>query len=133
MTLSGGCCCGAIRYETSDRVFHKTSCHCPTCRRASAAASVAWFSVEHSAYQVTAGTPAQFHSSVNVTRTFCGACGTQLTYQHSGTPDQIDVTICSLDDPEPHAPQDHTFTAYRLSWNRSADGMPEYPQTRAEG
>lgn len=132
MTLSGGCCCGAVRYETSDRVFHKTVCHCPTCRRASAAASVAWFSVAIGDYRITAGTPVRYHSSAEVTRTFCGACGTQLTYQRNGALDEIDVTTCSLDDPEPMAPEDHTFACYRLRWETIADGKPIYPQLRAE-
>ena len=131
--LNGGCCCGAIRYQVAGPVYHRTSCHCPTCRRVSGAASVAWFSVERAAYRITAGTPAVFHSSAPVTRTFCGNCGTPLTYQRTDSPDEVDVTICSLDDPAPFAPQDHTFTAYRLSWNHSADDIPQFKYTRAEG
>ena len=133
MSLKGGCCCGAVRYETTERVFNKTICHCPTCRRTGGAASVAWLSVALGEYKVTAGTPAQFRASAGVTRSFCGACGTPLTYWNSSAPDVIDVTICSLDQPEAAPPDDHTFTAYRLSWDRSADGKREYAQLRGQG
>ncbi|MDQ1833791.1 GFA family protein [Massilia scottii] len=133
MSLLGGCCCGAVRYETSEQVFHQTVCHCPTCRRACGAPNVAWFSVARREYRVTAGTPAQFHSSTDVTRTFCGACGTQLTYAHDGSPDEIDVTTCSLDNAETLAPLDHTFTFYRLPWDIGEDGTPQYLRTRSEG
>lgn len=133
MKLSGGCCCGAVRYETSEPTFHPTICHCPTCRRAAGAASVAWFSVARSAYQIISGAPGRYRSSLHVTRTFCADCGTQLTYQRDDTPDEIDVTICSLDDPEALRPQDHTFVHYRLSWDVSADGLPEFERLRAGG
>lgn len=132
MGLLGGCCCGAVRYETSERVFHQTICHCPTCRRACAAPHVAWFSVARADYRITAGTPATFQSSPGVTRSFCGACGTQLTYARSDSPDEIDITTCSLDDPEPLAPRDHTFAMYRLSWDRGDDCTPHYAGLRGQ-
>ncbi|RSZ60759.1 GFA family protein [Massilia atriviolacea] len=132
MSLLGGCCCGAVRYETSDQVFHRTICHCPTCRRSCAAPHVAWFSVARADYRITAGRPAQWQSSRGVTRSFCGACGTQLSYARSDCPDEIDVTTCSLDDPEPLAPHDHTFDGYRLSWDRGDDGTPHYPGPRPQ-
>lgn len=133
MTLSGGCCCGSVRYETSEQAFHMTTCHCPTCRRACGAASVAWFSVARSGYQIITGTPGRYRSSLHVTRTFCPDCGTQLTYQHDDTPDEIDVTICSLDDPEALRPAVHIFVQHRLSWDVTVDGLPEYQRSPAEG
>ena len=80
----------------------------------------------------TAGNPVRYHSSAEVTRSFCGTCGTQLTYQRNGAPGEIDVTICSLDDPEAIAPADHTFARYRLSWDPIADGTPVYQQLRQQ-
>ena len=133
MILDGGCLCGAIRYEVSGEVSRKTICHCDDCRRASGAPNVGWFSVDLSGYRLLKGAPVRFHSSRHVTRTFCGACGTALSYQHEDIPGEIDVTICSLDAPNAVAPEDHTFTCYRLAWDKSADGLAEYSRTRAEG
>lgn len=133
MTMSGGCFCGAIRYQCDDEVFNATTCHCPSCRRTSGAAAVAWFSVPASGFHLTSGEPAELRSSPEVTRTFCRSCGTQLTYQHANYPDEIDVTICSLDDPGSVAPDDHTQTSHRLDWNLIADGKPQYPRSRSEG
>lgn len=133
MILSGGCCCGAVRYETAERVFHATTCHCPTCRKASGAPCVAWFSVPLADFKVISGEPAEYKSSLHVTRGFCAECGTQLTYQHDGYCAYIDVTLCSLDDPESTRPDDHTFVHHRLSWMVTNDGLPEYPRSRAEG
>jgi hypothetical protein len=133
MTLNGGCYCGGIRYHTSGQLFHKTNCHCSSCRRICGAPSVAWFSVALGDFHITAGTPARFRSSPQVTRTFCPRCGTHLTYQHAASGAEIDVTICSLDQPDKLAPEDHTFTGSRLSWVKTSDGLPEFQRSRAEG
>lgn len=130
--LQGGCYCGMVRYETNGEVFHRTLCHCTDCRRIAGAPAVAWFSVARAALRFTRGAPALFHSSSGVVRGFCAQCGTPLTYAHDATPGEIDITTCSLDDPLAAAPEDHTFARSRVSWLRTADGLPEYPTTRAE-
>ena len=133
MALRGGCSCGAVRYEADGEPFHLTLCHCTDCRRAAGAPAVAWFSVRADALRWTQGAPATYRSSPDVERGFCGRCGTPLSYRNDGYPDEIDVTTCSLDDPEGLPPQDHTFASRRLDWLQLADGLPRYPRTRAEG
>ena len=59
-------------------------------------------------------------------------CGTTLTYQDDRSPDELDITSASLDDPDSVPPQDHTFVQERLAWMRMADGLPEHARTRAE-
>ncbi|MGI4945401.1 MAG: GFA family protein [Janthinobacterium lividum] len=126
--LAGGCFCGAVRYQAAAEPFHETVCHCADCRRAVGAAAVAWFTVPSSTLRWTAGTPAAFQSSPGVMRRFCAVCGTSLTYE--GAPGEVDVTICSLDDPNVVPPRDHTRTAARLSWDIIGDGLPTHPQGR---
>lgn len=134
MALQGGCSCGAVRYDIGTAggdPFHPTLCHCTDCRRAAGAPAVAWFSVRPGALRWTAGAPALHRSSAPIERGFCGRCGTQLTYRSDHYPDEIDVTTCSLDDPEQLPPQDHTFASRRLRWLHVADGLPRYPRTRS--
>ena len=130
--LAGGCLCGAIRYETEAAPFHETICHCDDCRRAVGAASVAWFSVPRERFHVTVGTPASYRSSQHVTRRFCAACGTSLTFEEDGHL-ELDVTTASLDDAERVPPKDHTFARSRLSWDIVCDDLPVYETTRVEG
>jgi len=131
--LQGGCYCGAVRYVVEGEVFHGTLCHCRDCRRIAGAPAVAWFSTRMAKMRFTKGNPATFRSSEHVLRGFCATCGSTLTYQHDHYPDEIDIATASLDDPEAAPPQDHTFTAERLSWMRMNDGLPAWPRTRAEG
>lgn len=131
--LQGGCFCGRVRYVVEGDVFNGTLCHCSDCRRIAGAPAVAWFSVRKDAMRFSSGNPATFRSSEHVLRGFCATCGTTLTYQDDRTPDDIDITSASLDDPEAVPPRDHTFAAERLSWMHANDGLPSWPRTRAEG
>ena len=131
--LNGGCFCGAIRYETAGTPFHQTNCHCSICRRTTGAPFVAWFSVPRSQFRFTRGTPTRFRSTPQGMRSFCPRCGTQLTFEHDDTLDEIDVTTCSLDDPERLPPEDHTHTSSKLGWVKLPDDLPEYREARYEG
>ena len=128
--LAGGCFCGAIRYETTETPFNETNCHCSICRRTTGAPFVAWFSMPRSGFRFVRGAPMPFRSSAKGTRSFCPSCGTQLTFEHDDTPDELDVTTCSLDDPGRLPPRDHTRTSSKLSWLRLGDGLPEYREAR---
>ncbi len=130
--LAGGCFCGDVRYRLEAPVFHETICHCPDCRKIVGAASVAWFSVARAGLRFTSGSPAAFHSSPGITRRFCGRCGTSLTYENEKL-DEVDITICSLDQPGELAPKDHTHAAGRLPWDPICDGLPAYDVLRTTG
>jgi hypothetical protein len=53
--LTGGCFCGAIRYEARGTPFHETSCHCSICRRTTGAPFVTWFSVRSPDFRIIQG------------------------------------------------------------------------------
>ncbi|UFN47125.1 GFA family protein [Roseomonas sp. OT10] len=131
--LQGGCLCGQVRYEAEGAPFHPTICHCGMCRRAAGAPMVAWFSVPREGFRWVAGEPARYASSPGATRCFCRRCGTSLTFAAAQTPDEIDVTTASLDDPEAVPPRDHTHVATRLSWVATDDGLPAYRDRRLGG
>jgi hypothetical protein len=130
--LKGGCYCGKIRYEATGLPFHETICHCSICRRTSGAPFVAWFSVRTAEFRFVFGSPKQFRSTPEGMRSFCGDCGTPLTFQRVDCMDEIDITTCSLDDPEAAAPRDHTRASSRLKWVRVGDDLPEYPESRSD-
>ncbi|MES3023799.1 MAG: GFA family protein [Pseudomonadota bacterium] len=131
--LNGGCFCGAIRYQARAQTVQATNCHCSICRRTTGAPYVAWFSVPREDFTVLAGTQSAFRSSTHATRTFCAACGTQLTFADDATPGEIDVTIGSLDEPGRVCPTDHIFTGSKLAWVGLADGLPQFEGGRPDG
>jgi hypothetical protein len=127
----GGCLCGRIRYRAAGDPTDVTLCHCRTCRRAAGAPVVAWVTFPASDFSIVTGEPARYRSSPKVVRTFCGECGTPLTYTHADFPSGIDVTVCSLNEPERFPPADHTWTSHRVSWLHANDDLPAHSQTRS--
>lgn len=113
---TGGCSCGAVRYVLDAPPNLVAVCHCSDCRRAAGAQSVAWLILPATAYHVVAGEPATYHSSRPVVRSFCSACGTPLSYRHEDSPDRVDVTVGSLDDPERYPPTQAVWEKEKLSW-----------------
>ena len=89
-----------------------------------------WAGFDADKFTITQGQPANYKSSPGVLRTFCGACGTALTYQRADLPESIDVTLGSMDDPQILEPQDHTWTESRIGWIAVNHGLPEYPRER---
>lgn len=131
--LTGGCYCGAIRYEATGSVFYQTMCHCTMCRGTTGAPCVAWFTVAAHGFKLLSGTPSQFRSSDHATRAFCPTCGTQISFADDASPEEIDVTTCSLDQPEQLPPHCHIFTRSQIAWLTLGDTLPRYAGGRAEG
>lgn len=127
--LTGGCHCSAIRYQADNAPYHRTLCHCTTCRATTGAPCVAWFTVNTSDFRYTQGTPTQYRSSDHATRTFCPICRTQLTFIDDASRNDIDITTCSLDVLTDVGPQDHTFTSSQVPWLKLADGLPRFPHS----
>ncbi len=130
VNIQGGCLCGAVRYRIASQPLISGTCQCRTCRRASAAAIVLWITVNADDFTYTAGQPVAYNSSAPATRTFCGRCGSPLTYSHiSYAGRKLDVTTVSLDDPEAFPPEGHIWTSHKLGWIKLADGLPCFEES----
>jgi hypothetical protein len=127
--LRGSCYCGDICYEVTGIPFQETNCHCSICRRTTGAPYVSWFSVPRDSFKFISGQPRQFRSMQKGIRSFCSRCGTQLTFEQNDL-DEIDVTICSLEDPQAFPPRDHTYTSSMLAWVKLSDGLMQYKENR---
>jgi hypothetical protein len=128
--LEGGCFCRFVRYQADGSPFDETTCHCTICRGTTGTAMVTWFTVARDAFRFVAGQPTTFPSSEHGTRSFCPRCGTALTFRSARLPDQIDVTVCSLDHPEAVPPRDETWVRSRLPWAPLDERLPHFPQAR---
>ena len=129
--IAGGCFCGAVRYQFPDgAAYNETICHCSICRRTTGAPFVAWFTVNRSDLQFVNGSLSYFHSTPTATRGFCNACGTQIAFEDSESPQEVDLTTGSLDRPELLPPTDHTFAANKVEWVQLCDGLPVHAAKR---
>ena len=125
-SITGGCLCGAVRYRLSEAPFNSGLCHCETCRRTGSAPSLPYIGVMRSAFAITQGVPVAYASSARVVRSFCGACGSPLTYDNLDKPETIDVMTVSLDRPEAFPPTEHVWVSEKLAWEVLGDGLPAF-------
>ena len=124
--ITGGCACGASRYVLSSAPLHSMICHCKSCRKSAASPVVAWITFKADHYRIKGEEIGVFQSSEKVKRTFCKHCGTPLTYAHDERPGEIDITTCSLDDPDQYPPLNHSWLSHDLEWVIFADLLPKY-------
>jgi len=120
----GGCLCGALRYRIAGPLEPSIHCHCRLCQRSTGAPVVTWVSFPAARFAMTRGTPAEYASSSHGRRLFCATCGTQIAFRSRLRPDDIDVTVASLDHPEQHPPGSHIWTESRLPWLRLDEDLP---------
>lgn len=133
MSIGGGCHCGAVRYVLAETPTYSMVCHCRTCQGVSGAPVVAWVSALAADFRFTAGAPARYASSPGVTRQFCGACGTQLTYARGDSRHEVDIATATLDDPNLCPPTHHSWTSHDIRWVKFGDGLPTFSQSRSQG
>lgn len=98
---SGKCLCGAITYKIEGQPIIVAQCHCDECRRLSGTGHTigAMFPVE--AVTLT-GEPSEFKylsdKGSEVTKAFCGHCGSPIYGMNSRIPDHLTLTLGSMDD-----------------------------------
>ena len=127
MGRSGGCHCGAIRYDVDGEPPHVALCHCSDCRRSAGAPMVSWAAFTEDALTVTQGQTITFNSSGAAMRSFCGTCGTGLFYRNADMlPGIVDIQSVTLDDPEALPPDAHIQVAERLHWMDDLDSLTRF-------
>ena len=72
-------------------------------------------------------------TSPGVTRGHCSKCGTSITYQNVARPEEIDVTLASLGDPNDLEPTAHIWVEDKVPWLVVNDGLPQYARTVPPG
>jgi hypothetical protein len=122
--LTGGCQCGAIRYELNTPHRGGAVCHCRMCQKAGGAPFMAFTgAMRRERFVLTSGVPATYRSSNIAERGFCAGCGTPLTYRLVDS-DRISVTIGSLDRPTEVAPTEQLGVESALPWLTHLSALP---------
>lgn len=120
----GGCLCRAIRWRASGDPLHRVVCHCRSCRLAAGSNGVPFATFPSGAFTFSGAEPSRYASSPLVVRTFCGRCGTSLTYEHERRAGEIDVTLGTLDDPARIEPDRHIWMEDAAPWEARAQEFP---------
>ena len=128
LPITGGCLCGAVRYESTEPPIGAGYCHCSMCKKARGGIFAVGASFGRDRFRFTQGKPKIYKSSAFAERGFCGDCGTPLFFRFATAgpyADGITVSMGSLDDPEVAPPRDHWGVESKVSWFAIDDGLPQ--------
>ncbi|MFK8029734.1 MAG: GFA family protein [Gammaproteobacteria bacterium] len=129
--LNGSCLCGTVRYEISARVRNLSNCHCTQCQKAHGAAFGTYAQADKRAFRFTSGEDmvSCYRSSKNVTRTFCGLCGSTLQFIDGNTP-YLNIAVGTLDDAIDEHVAEEIWCSEKASWLNPAAEIESHQKNR---
>ena len=136
--FSGGCACGAIRYECSAESVTSLNCHCRDCQRGSGSAYAALLSVPVAAFTPMKGDPKFYRvtadSQYPVDRGFCPECGSAvfLKVQRMWDLGFAYLLAASLDDPSWVRPVVDLWTSSAQPWDYMNPTLPKFERGLTE-
>ena len=128
--ITGKCLCEGVQYEIEGELGPVLNCHCAKCRRWHGSAFRTRACVDKQQFRIKSGADLlrSYQSSPEVTKHFCGRCGSALhsTYNNSG-PDEVGVPLGALEGVT-SAPEANIFVDSKASWYGITDSLPRYSQ-----
>jgi len=128
--ITGGCVCGAVRYECTAEPTLMFKCHCRDCQHVSGSAYMPVVYVSKGSFKVTKGNikrheTQSLRGGTNL-RGFCADCGSRLTGGESER--GIGIAAGSLDDPALFKPAMHIHVAGAEPWDTLEPDLKMFEQ-----
>ena len=126
---TGGCACGAIRYEISGEPVVSSDCQCRDCQRESGTGhgSHLTFRSEGVKVEGEAALWDMVADSGNVkTRAFCPTCGSPVYMTLAAKPEFFVIRAASLDDPTRYKPEVVFYGSRGYAWDRLDPALPKF-------
>jgi hypothetical protein len=128
---SGGCQCGAIRYEITGETGELYACHCLECRKLTASAFSMSLMVRVGDFHLTRGEPNVWTRPTDAGNTlnchFCPNCGSRVWHATEGDDEWLVVKPGSLDEPVDYGRAIHIWTKRKLPGFVIPRGAEQFP------
>ena len=129
LPITGGCLCGAVRYEILAEPIGAGNCHCRTCQRSVGTAYMPVLFVPYQALKIS-GQYKEFAttsaSGNTMNRGFCPECGTALFGRNSGSDKIRPVNAATLDDPRVYQPHMDFWVSDAQPWDYMDPNLPKF-------
>jgi hypothetical protein len=130
-SLSGGCACGAVHYETTVDPVLMLNCHCRACQQAGGSGYAPIAVVPKEGVQLHG--ELRYHRSIGdsgraVERGFCPNCGSQIAMKLESMPDIVGLQAGSLADPSRFVPVMDVFTDGAQPWDHMQPERKKFPR-----
>lgn len=123
---TGGCLCGAVRYEAKGEPLYAGHCHCSDCRKASGSGFIPFMGFASDRVRFS-GETQQVRSPAfrggEAVRNRCVVCGSLVFGGVVGLDDSHTIYAGSLDDPGLFQPAMALFARERPDWVLLPEGM----------
>jgi hypothetical protein len=133
LPLTGGCGCGAVRYEITAEPVTAGYCHCTRCQRRTGNGSSANVIVEPGSVTIVQGDDmlAAWEPEGGFRKVFCSACGSGLWSTPPDSDVPAGIRMGTLDGDHGIEPSYRQFLDYAPAWEPIPDdGLTRFPERR---
>ncbi|MGH2763252.1 MAG: GFA family protein [Thermoleophilaceae bacterium] len=133
LPITGGCMCGAVRYELSAPPEYAGYCHCTRCQRRTGGAASISARLRRGSFTIVEGAElvSVFKPDEGFEKAFCSRCGSALFSRNPTDAELIGVRMGTFDADPGVRPSYRQFVAYAAPWEPIPDdGLPRYPESR---
>ena len=131
MPVTGGCNCGAVRFEVTAPFISSSYCHCTRCQRRTGAAASANARASAESFRIVQGEDRirSWKPETGAEKFFCGDCGSALFSRNPDQPANVGVRLGVLDGDPGIRPAVRQYVAYAAVWEPLPDdGLPRHPE-----
>ena len=133
LPLTGGCLCGAVRFEVTEPLVSSGYCHCTRRQRRTGTAASPGARIAPGSLRVLAGEEhiRAYEPEDGFAKVFCTACGSSLWSRSQEDPDVYSIRLGAFDGDPGIRPTYRQFVAYAAPWEPIPDdGLERFPESR---
>ena len=127
---TGGCLCGAVRYELKALPLTVYACHCKDCQRSSVSTHTISMIVNRSDVTLLSGELAVYEKTADSGRTprmlRCAECGTSVWNEATADAPMLVLKAGNLDDMSWAQPVGNIWTKSKAPWVEVDESLPHY-------
>ncbi|MER8483789.1 GFA family protein [Mesorhizobium sp. M1322] len=127
---TGGCACGAVRYQAKATPIFENHCQCRDCQKRSGTGHGSYLTFPSRADVTITGVTTDWRVAADngneKIHSFCPVCGTPTYLTYAAMPDVITVHAASLDDPGRFNPTVVTYGSRALPWDKMETGLTTF-------
>jgi len=131
LPLTGGCACGAVRFELDALPISASWCHCTRCQRRTGTSASPQARIAPGSMRIVRGDTRtrEWAPPGGFAKVFCGECGSSLWSRSPHDPDVISVRLGAFDGDPGVRPGHRQFVVYAAVWDDIPDdGLPRFPE-----
>ena len=133
LPLTGGCLCGAVRFEVTEPLVSSGYCHCTRCQRRTGTAASPGARIAPGSLRVLSGEEQikAYEPADGFAKVFCSACGGSLLSRSRDDPEVISSRLGAFDADPGIRPTYRQFVAYAAPWEPIPDdGLERFAESR---